>query len=1619
MKKSRRNQFAPPTPGRRDARRKTMTRSLLLSFLLAAGVVTLAAGGALFSNKTPRAEAAHPAQEEAKGDQSEPLSPAVQKQIAALQEEKRSRTPEQQKIDSQLLYAIKMRRNDPAMAALPTLETGVTANAKGRTVVDITANVSDSYLGQLKANGATIIDSLPQYRSVRAEVSLDALERIAAFSETIFIQPEQQGYVWRNEQKTEDRETRLSKNHFVRTDFADRAARVRARLSSALRAEDEENTPGTNTGSVNSEGDRTHEADRARGAFNVNGSGIKIGVMSDGVRGIAEAQGRGDLPPDVIILPGQAGPAEGAEGTAMLEIVHDLAPGAQLYFATAFGGTARFAQNIRDLRAAGCDIIVDDVFYSFETPIQDGQAPNVISPTNGAIIAQAVIDVTNNGAEYFSSAGNGGNKNDNTSGVWEGDFFDGGPAPAVLGGALSGQVHDFNGTAAGGTFNTITQSSGAQIVLFWSDPLGGSSNDYDLYVTNSAGTGIVASSTGGQTGTQDPIEAVAATANVAGNRIYVVRYDRADTAPPGPPSASRFLHLTTTPNGGGAKLTFNTNGQTKGHNTAALAYGVGATPAFVPYPNPFNSSNVVETFSSDGPRRLFFNADGSPKTPGNFSSTGGEVRQKPDITAADGVMVTGGGGFPPGSTFPFRFFGTSAAAPHAAAIAGLLKSARPGSNHAQVRAAINASAVDIEAPGVDRDSGVGIIMAFGALQASGAPGFANLEQGTTTATEVGGNANGFVEPGERGTLSIQLRNTGLAPATGITATLTSTTPGVIVTAPGTSAYPDIPAGGAATNTTPFEFVITEAAACNATISFTLTVNYTGGPSPKVIPITLLAGPSANVNETLDATPPASNPPRFTATTGTQTNRVARTADVSSCNNNKTNPGPTAVAGALRYDAYTFPNTASTPTCVTISLTTNAGGNLQVVAYSPSFDPANPAANFLGDYGNLITTNRTFSVLVPANQNLVVVVNEASAGGCANCTYNLQVTGLSPPCTAAPANQPPVNTVPGPQATNENTPLVFSAGNGNQISVSDPEAGNNNLQVTLTANNGTISLNGTAGLTFSNGDGTNDVSMTFTGTAASINNALNGLVFTPTHGSIAPASLTITTSDQGLVGSGGPQSDTDTVPITINPGGTIQFSSATYTLAENGSSIFITVTRTGGSAGVATVDYNVSDGTAVEGSDYFAFDRSLTFGDGETTKTFEVVMANDTIAEDNETVNLTLSNVNGSATLGTPSAAVLTIIDDDGLQFGQATYNVQEACTAINVTVTRTGNTAQAARVNYATSDGTASARSDYTAAFGTLDFAAGEISKTVQILINEDSLTEGPETFTVTLSNPGTSPAQTVVGDQSTTTVTITDDATEPSTNAIDDTQTFVCQQYHDFLNREPDAAGLAFWTNNIDSCGTNAACREAKRVDTSAAFFLSGEFQETGYNVYLTYQAAFARTPVPVRFEEFLPDVQRISRGVVIGQPGAAAQLEANKQAYFNEFVTRPAFTTQYPASMTPAQFVDELNNNSGGSLSQSERDALVAQLTANNTPAGRASVLRRVVEDGDFRTSQFNRAFVLMEYFGYLRRNPNDAPDADFSGYFFWLNKLESFNGDFRKAEMVKAFINSAEYRRRFGNS
>ena len=245
--------------------------------------------------------------------------------------------------------------------------------------------------------------------------------------------------------------------------------------------------------------------------------------------------------------------------------------------------------------------------------------------------------------------------------------------------------------------------------------------------------------------------------------------------------------------------------------------------------------------------------------------------------------------------------------------------------------------------------------------------------------------------------------------------------------------------------------------------------------------------------------------------------------------------------------------------------------------------------------------------------------------------------------------------------------------------------------------------------------------------------------------------------------------------------------------------------------------------------------------------------------------------------------------------------------------------------------------------------------------------------------------------------------------NDIDATTFFVEQQYRDFLGREADDDGLGHWSREIAQCNGDVGCVQRRRVNTSGAFFLSIEFQETGYMLYLFNKASYGVMP---RRNAFLVDMQAAAQGVVVGQLGWQERLAANKAAVADAWVARAEFQQRF-GSFSNAQYVDALLANAGV-LASDLRNALVQGLDSGTET--RATVLRKVADNAEFRRKEFNPAFVLMQYFGYLHRNPDEGPDTDLSGFNFWLKKLDDNGGDFHRAEMVRAFIEATEYRGRF---
>ncbi|HEY0006704.1 MAG TPA: DUF4394 domain-containing protein [Pyrinomonadaceae bacterium] len=343
----------------------------------------------------------------------------------------------------------------------------------------------------------------------------------------------------------------------------------------------------------------------------------------------------------------------------------------------------------------------------------------------------------------------------------------------------------------------------------------------------------------------------------------------------------------------------------------------------------------------------------------------------------------------------------------------------------------------------------------------------------------------------------------------------------------------------------------------------------------------------------------------------------------------------------------------------------------------------------------------------------------------------------------------------------------------------------------------------------------------------------------------------------------------------------------------------------------------------------------------------------------------------------------------------------EACTFLTISVRRSGPNATGATVEYRVNDGTATQRTDFEFAAGKLVFNSGETEKSFIVLINDDGYAEGTEQATMTLSNPT---GGAVLGPDSTATLFINDNETSDSaTNPIEDPSTFICQQYHDFLNRQSDPGGQAFWTNEITKCNGSETCIRNRRINVSAAFFIEEEFQRTGFFIHRLYKAGFLRRP---GYVEFMTDRSRLNEG---------PNLDAEKKAYSEEFVQRSEFTAKYPTTQNGQEFVDALienvKNTSGVDLT-SKKGELIAEYNAgSNQTDSRARVMRKLIEYEEYKAAEFNPAFVLSEYFGYLRRDPDEG------GYLFWLNVLNNKQpGNYRG--MVCSFLTSKEYQERFSS-
>lgn len=1048
-------------------------------------------------------------------------------QLHALFLEKQSRTATQQKIDSQLLLAARRKRNEALAPAMAQLQINVALDTDGRAEVDISGRITENLAAVIVREGGEIVNSYPQFNALRARIRPEKLEVIAALDEVRVISRAAQPHVWSVTSSTSKR---------ARPAFKDRARSVQKQLLAALptvvsSAAITHLTPPP-AGDITSEGDVAHTANTARSNFSVTGSGIKIGVISDSVRFLADSQVRGELP-GVTILSNRSGIDGGdfdsGEGTAMLEIIHDLAPGAQLFFSTGKDSPAAFAQNILDLQAAGCQIIVDDLEYFIESPFYD------------AVVAQAVNTVTSAGVLYFSSAGNCGNLNDSTSSVWEGDFVDGGPITTSEGATL-GRAHLFSAPSI--IFNQAFTGGGTEFAfLFWADPPEASANDYDLYIIDTSGN-IVRRSDDVQNGTQDPVEY---TEIKNGEHVLVVKFS----------GANRYLHV----NVGEGEFSFATAGRTKGHSAAVNAFSVAAVKAGTSFPNAFTggSSNPVETFSSDGPRRIFFNANGTAITPGNFSSTGGTLRAKPDIAAADGVKTS-----VPGFN---SFFGTSAAAPHAAAIAALLLSFNPNLTRTQVKTALTSTALDIEGVGNDRDSGAGIIMARAALQSIATCPSIPIAAGQTINDAL--TTSDCVFSGTTRRVDVYQFHGTAGQQIVINMTSSAFDTYLYLLNPNNQIITEDDDGGTGNNSRIPE-----------TGSFTLPVTGT---------YTIYATSFSN------------------GTTGAYSLNLLSSNCVFSLN--PTSQIFISSASAGSFTVSTASNCSWTAASNVSWLTTNSSGTGSGTVH---FSIAENTGNVRN--GTISVAGQTFTVFQSAGNGNGCPSDVITPGQTINATLNTDCvfTGTSRYVDlynfSGTAGQQVVILM---TSTSFDTYLFLDGPNGQTIAQDDDGGGGINSRIPANVGSFTLPTTGTYRIF---------------ATSFSIDG---------TTGSTGTYNLSLLNQSAGSSG--------------------IQLSASSYSGSESGN-ITITVNRTGDTSGSASVNFRTSDvaglqnctlanSRASERCDYVTSLGTVRFAAGESSKTITIPLINDVLVEGNETFTITLSNAVG-ATLGTPAAATVTIIEND-------------------------------------------------------------------------------------------------------------------------------------------------------------------------------------------------------------------------------------------------------------------------------------------------------------------------------------------------------------------------------------
>jgi uncharacterized protein (TIGR03118 family) len=476
---------------------------------------------------------------------------------------------------------------------------------------------------------------------------------------------------------------------------------------------------------------------------------------------------------------------------------------------------------------------------------------------------------------------------------------------------------------------------------------------------------------------------------------------------------------------------------------------------------------------------------------------------------------------------------------------------------------------------------------------------------------------------------------------------------------------------------------------------------------------------------------------------------------------------------------------------------------------------------------------------------------------------------------------------------------------------------------------------------------------------------------------------------------------------------VQLSAATYAVNEGAGFIDIAVNRSGDTSQPITVNFSTYSenqaGDASPTSDFIPTLGTLRFGAGEVSKTFRVLIEDDVYAEGDENFVVYLSNATGSA-ITAPNSAVVTINDNDGATSSPVPKTFVASLNNSHEVPATTGS-GSGTGVVIVTDEATGAAK--VSLAFSGLTSGAilAHIHGPAAVGVN------APILFPLPIPTGGTSGA---VNDFA---ITMTPTQIQQLkdglfyfnvhttnnpggeirgqifSNPIDESSYFVRQHYLDFLNRQPDAGGQAFWTGRIDGCGVNTICISNERINVSSSFFLATEFQVTDFYVYRVRKASFGVLPT---FSQFTLDRSQIGAGST-----------AEKKTFTETFVQEGDFLGVYPTSQNGAAFIDKLVatvlTGSGVDLTARKPDLQNEYLQEVTQTASRARVIRRLVDYPEFMTAEFNRGFVAAEYYGYLRRDP------DTGGFNFWLGVLTNNGGNSRS--MVCAFLTSAEYQARFG--